>query len=114
MDDRVNSPPPGLPHPDSGHVAEELDRERRFNSLGSSLSTLRVLLVIAVQAYLLLGFSLLFVRPPSGAFYAAIFALAANSLLLAGCLIRFFVIRRKMLRLSSPRAKTRGQPPPAG
>ena len=86
--------------PGPAEIAEALDRERRFDTLGSALSTLRIFLVLVVQFYLLLGFSLLFVRPPSGAFYAALMALSVNTLLCAGCLIRGFSIRKKMLRLS--------------
>ena len=99
MDDRVNNAPPGPPRDEAAEVAEALNRERRFNTLGSALSTLRVFLVLVVQCYLLLGFSLIFVRPPSAAFYAAMMALAVNTLLFAGCLVRAFAIRSKMLRL---------------
>ena len=108
MDDRVNSLPAAGPRSEPHDVAEELDRERRLGALGSALSTLRVFLVIAVQCYLLLGFSLIFVRPPSAAFYAAIFVLSINTLLFAGCIARFFILRRKMVRLSGPGRKTVG------
>jgi hypothetical protein len=101
MDDRVNNASASVPRGEPAEVAEALDRERRFNTLGSALSTLRVFLVLVVQCYLLGGFSLIFVRPPSGAFYAAILALSVNTLLLAGCLVRGFSIRRQMLRLSN-------------
>jgi hypothetical protein len=106
MDDRVNNAPPSVPRGEPAEVAEALGRERRFNTLGSALSTLRVFLVLVVQCYLLLGFSLVFVRPPSGAFYAAILALSVNTLLFAGCLVRGFTVRREMLRLSKARGET--------
>ena len=106
MDDRVNHSLPGVPRPGPAEVAEAMDRERRLNALGSSLSTLRVYLVLAVQCYLLLGFSLIFVRPPSGAFYAAVFALSVNTLLFAGCLVRGLGLRKRMLRLSGTREGT--------
>ena len=96
----MNNAPPGTPRPGPAEVSEALDRERRFDALGSALSTLRVFLVLVVQCYLLLGFSLIFVRPPSGAFYAALLALSVNTLLCAGCLVRGFGISREMLRLS--------------
>jgi hypothetical protein len=96
----MNNAPPSGPHPGPAEIAEALDRERRFDALGSSLSTLRVFLVLVVQCYLLLGFSLVFVRPPSGAFYVAILVLAVNTLLCAGCLVRGFRLRQNMLRLS--------------
>ena len=99
--------------PGPAEISEALDRERRFDTLGSALSTLRIFLVLVVQFYLLLGFSLIFVRPPSGAFYAALMALSANTLLFAGCLIRGFSIRKKMLRLSqSGTARPPGCPLP--
>lgn len=106
MDDRVNNAHGRLPRDEPAEIAEELDRERRFSTLGASLSTLRVFLVLVVQCYLLLGFSLLFVRPPSAAFYAAIMAMSVNTLLFAGCIIRAFSLRRKMLRLSKARGET--------
>ena len=99
MDDRVNNAPAGVPRDEAAQVADELNRQRRFEALGSAMSTLRVFLVLVVQCYLLLGFSLIFVRPPSAAFYAAMLALAVNTLLFAGCLVRAFAIRSKMLRL---------------
>ena len=106
MDDRVNNDPSAAPRPGPAEVAEAMDRERRFNALGSALSTLRVYLVLVVQCYLLLGFSLIFVRPPSGAFYAALLALSINTLLFAGCLVRGFSLRKQMLRLSRPHEGT--------
>lgn len=92
---------PRVPDPGPAEISAALDRERRFAVLGSSLSTLRVFLVLVVQFYLLLGFSLIFVRPPSAAFYAALFALSINTLLCIGCLVRGFSLRKKMLRLSN-------------
>ena len=74
--------------PRPAEIAETLDRERRLDTLGAALSTLRVFLVLVVQCYLLLGFSLIFVRPPSGAFYIALIVLAVNTLLCAGSLVR--------------------------
>ena len=96
----MSNSPPSRPRPGPAEVSEALERERRFDTLGSALSTLRVFLVLVVQCYLLLGFSLIFVRPPSGAFYAAFLALLVNTLLCAGCLVRGFCIRKEMLRLS--------------
>lgn len=81
-------------------ISEALDRERRFESLGASLSTLRVFLVLAVQCCLLLGFSLIFVKPRSAEFYVATMALMVNVVLLAGSLLRFFSVRKQMLKLS--------------
>lgn len=97
----MNAVPPA-PQPGPDAVADTLDRERRFDQLGASLSTLRVFLLLVVQCYLLLGFAFIFVRPPSGAFYIALIVLAINSLLFAGCLIRFFSIRKQMMLLCGP------------
>lgn len=102
MDTRMNKGPAGVTAGKPAEVADALDRERRFDKLGATLSTLRIFLLLSVQCYLLLGFSLIFVRPPSGAFYIAVIVLAINSLLFAGCLARFFHIRNQMLRLSVP------------
>lgn len=95
MSDRLSD----APCSDPAAVAERLEHERRLDALGAGLTTLRVFLVVAVQAYLLLGFSFLFVRPPSPAFYAALFALLVNTILFTACLLRFFRIRRKMFSL---------------
>jgi hypothetical protein len=84
------------PDPDSDRISEELIREERFQKLGTFLSILRVVLVIAVQFLLLLGFSLIYVHPPSPAFYIAILSLAIDALFLAGSLALFFFVRKKM------------------
>ena len=94
----MNNVPPCTSRSGPAEVSETLDRERRFDKLGSALSTLRIFLVLVVQCYLLAGFALIFVRPPSPSFYAAIIVLPVNTLLFAGCLVRFFSIRKKMLR----------------
>jgi len=86
----------------SEDISAALERERRFQKLGEVLATLRVFLMLSVQFYLLLGFALLFVRPPSAAFYIAIMVLLLNTLFCAGCVLRFFKIRREMIRLSCP------------
>ncbi len=80
-------------------ISAALDAERRFEKLGAVLATLRVFLMLSVQFYLLLGFALLFVRPPSAAFYIAIMLLPVNTLLCIGCLARFFRTRSAMIRL---------------
>lgn len=64
------------------------------------LSALRVFLILSVQFYLLLGFALIFVRPPAAAFYMAVMLLPVNTLLCAGCLHHFFKTRRVMIQLS--------------
>lgn len=98
MDPRLNSPA----RADPAAVADGLDRERRFEALGHSLSTLRVFLVLVVQMYLLCGFALIFVRPPSPSFYMAILVLLINTLLAAGCAARGLWLRRRMRRLLDP------------
>ncbi|MEI6809089.1 MAG: hypothetical protein WCN95_10235 [bacterium] len=103
MDARMNALPSDSGRPDAAglsRIADTLDRERRFEQLGSGLSTIRIFLLLSVQCYLLLGFALIFVRPPSGSFYIAIIVLAINSLLFAGALLRFFIVRKQMLRLT--------------
>lgn len=101
MDDRMNNCSPSMQGPCPAEVADSLDRERRLEQLGLSLSSLRIFLILAVQCYLLLGFALVYIRPSSGAFHIAIIVLAVNTLLCAGCLVRFFSIRKAMLRLSN-------------
>lgn len=89
--------PLAAPDAESIRLARELVQEERLKKLGSLLSTLRVLLVITVQFLLLLGFSFIYLRPPSPAFYIALFSLAADVLLLAGCVGLFFWARNRIL-----------------
>lgn len=85
--------------PGSDRVADTLERERRCQRLGTTLSTLRVFFVLVVQAYMLLGFAFFFVRPPSPSFYIALWTLLANTILGIGCLLFALRIRKLMLRL---------------
>ena len=108
MGGRMNKCSPGMQGP--AEVADALDRERRLEQLGLSLSSLRIFLVLAVQCYLLLGFAMIYIRPPSGAFSIAIIVLAVNTLLCAGCLARFFSIRKAMLKLATTSKQTAPEP----
>jgi len=106
----MNTCSPGMPGPGTAEVADSLDRERRLEQLGLSLSSLRIFLILSVQCYLLLGFALIYIRRPSGAFHIAIIVLAVNTLLCAGCLARFFSIRKAMLRLANTSKQTTPEP----
>lgn len=97
----MNTARPGVQQQSPGEAADSLDRERRFETLGTALSSLRIFLLLSVQFYLLLGFALCFVRPPSGAFYIAVIVLGINTIFLAGCLIRFFSIRKAMIHIAN-------------
>jgi len=104
MEPRLNPPAQPAPRPGPAEIADTLDRERRLDRLGAAFTTVRVFLVLVVQAYLLLGFALLFVRPPAAAFYVAILVLAINSLLAAGALAWALRLRRQMRQLLAPSA----------
>jgi len=99
VEPRLNNTAHGAPRPSPAEVADALDRERRLDRLGAAFTTVRVFLVLVVQAYLLLAFALLSVRPPAGAFYAALLALGMNTLLAAGCLAWALRLRRHMRQL---------------
>ena len=99
----MNAVPPATPRTGPDETADALARERRIETLGASLSTLRIFLLLSVQGYLLLGFAFIFVRPPAAAFYVAVIVLGINTLLFAGCLLRFFMLRKQMLRVSGAR-----------
>ena len=94
-------------------IGEDVADERRLERYGVLLSTIRVFLVCAVMILLLSVFSLLSVAPGSDAFYIAVIADCIDSLLLAGCLVLFFRVRKKYLAVMRE-SSARSRPPEEG